>query len=247
MTPLVKGIKVKVMIIVVIALSILGILISLIYGLNGPQASSKGIHPPRKYQYFITYLLSILAVFIGAFLALYISDLYTQKKEKEYLQDLLLRTNTELKDESVSMRMLYDYYTEQSPDEAEYRMNGNPVQDIFGLYIIINSPEFSKYITPGDAMLVQQFIRQKEKLRIAMNNPEVKLETRIRGYDLYSKTLEDINLMLSLESDFLEGDISYKELLDSLSDDANFVNNDELKGYFDDRQYGTEIPLPKHQ
>jgi hypothetical protein len=46
--------------------------------------------------------------------------------------------------------------------------------------------------------------------------------------------------MLGLESDFLKGDISYNELLDSLTDDANFINNDELEGYFDNRQYGSE-------
>ena len=235
------------MIIIIIVLTILGILTSLIYGLNAPKASNKGVYPPRKFQHFITFFLSILAVFIGAFLALYISDLNTENQEKEYLQDLLLRTSTELQDESISMRMLHDYYTDKSPEEAEYRMNGNPIQDIFGLYILINSPEFSKYITPGDAMLVQQFVRQKEKLRDVMNNPEIKLENRILAYDLSSKLLEDIKLILSLESDFLKGDISYKQLLDSLTGNANFIGNDELEGYFNERQYGSEVPLPKNQ
>ena len=44
-----------------------------------------------------------------------------------------------------------------------------------------------------------------------------------------------------------EGDISYKQLLDSLTGNANFIGNDELEGYFNERQYGSEIPLPKNQ
>ncbi len=218
--------------------------VTLFYGLANPKPNNKGQYPPRKYQYFVTYFISLLSVFVGAFLGFQLSDLQTHNNEKSYLLDLISRTATELKDESSTMKMSYDYYTSKPVDEAEKRMNANSVQDVFGLYILIDSPEFSKYITPVDGMLIQQDVRQKEKVRAFINNPNYKLSDRIDAYQVYSNLLGDIELMLNLESDFIKRKISYKQLLDSLSK-SNYINNSKLPGYFGDFQYGTDVPLPK--
>lgn len=231
------------MIYLVIALIILGIVVSLSYGLNRPKRKWKESSDGRQYQYFITFLLSLLAVFIGAFLAFQLSDLQTENKEKNDLLDLMSRTVVELDDESTTMTMFYDYYKGKSVEEAERRMNANSIRDVFSLNILLNNQAFSKYVTPGDIMFIQQFVRQKEKIRDFMNNPSYELDDRINAYETYGKILQDIRLIVSLESDYVDGKISYKELLEQLNN-ANFVDTEEVPFIKDDRPYGTTIPLP---
>lgn len=232
------------MIYLTISLIIVGIIISLSYGINRHKRKGKETTVERQYQYFVTFVLSLLAVFTGAFLAFQLSDIQTRQQEKSYLSDLISRTNIELEDESITITMLYDYFNQKSPEEAERRMNGNPVSDTFSLNILLNSQEFSKYISPLDAMMIQNFTRQKEKVRGFMNNTSYPLKDRIEAFSIYSKMLKDVKLMLSLELDYMNKKISYEELLDKLSAQANFINNDELKGFFDNQLYGSSVPVP---
>lgn len=181
----------------------------------------------EKSDVIINFILALVATFAGVFLAFNLSNIQVEKSERDNLGSLLGQSIDELNIEVTILEGLPEFIRDREEEDSIKMLNNNPIEDVVSVEFLISNQLFPKYCTQMGAMTMLRLVRDKEKLREAINNQDLEFENRLDYIDIYREYIEDLRDLLLLERDYVGGKISSKEVAEGLNE-LHYVDTHEV-------------------
>lgn len=127
---------------------------------------------PEKSDVFINFALALVATFAGVFLAFNLSNMQIERSERSNLESLIGQSIDELNVEIASLQGLPEFIKDRAEEDSIKMLNNNPIEDVVSVKFLISNQMFPKYCTQMGTMMMLRLVRDKEKVRAAINNQD---------------------------------------------------------------------------
>lgn len=182
---------------------------------------------PEKSDVFINFALALVATFAGVFLAFNLSNMQVERSERDNLGSLIGQSIDELNIEITTLEGLPEFIEDREEEDSIKMLNNNPIEDVVSVEFLISNQMFPKYCTQMGTMMMLRLVRDKEKLREAINNQDFEFENRLLYIDKYREYIEDLRDLLLLELGYVSGEISSKQVAEGL-DELHYVDTRDV-------------------
>jgi hypothetical protein len=172
----------------------------------------------EKSDVFVNFALALVATFAGVFLAFNLSNMQIERSERDNLESLIGQSIDELNVEIASLEGLPEFIKDREEEDSIKMLNNNPIEDVVSVEFLISNQMFPKYCTQMGTMMMLRLVRDKEKVREAINNQDFEFENRLLYIDKYREYIEDLRDLLLLERDYVSGEISSKQVAEGLNE-----------------------------
>ncbi|MCJ7630925.1 hypothetical protein MUP77_00795 [Candidatus Bathyarchaeota archaeon] len=172
----------------------------------------------EKSDVFVNFALALVATFAGVFLAFNLSNMQIERSERDNLESLIGQSIDELNVEIASLEGLPEFIKDREEEDSIKMLNNNPIEDVVSVEFLISNQMFPKYCTQMGTMMMLRLVRDKEKVREAINNQDFGCENRLLYIDKYREYIEDLRDLLLLERDYVSGEISSKQVAEGLNE-----------------------------
>jgi hypothetical protein len=181
----------------------------------------------EKPDVFVSLMLSLIATFAGVFLAFNLSNYQIDRGERRNLGGLIGQSIDELNFEIVSLEGLPEFIKDRGVEDSIKMLNNNPLEDVVSVKFLISNQLLPKYCTQIGVVTILRLVRDKEKLREAVNNKDFAFENRLIYMDKYREYIEDLRDILVLERDFVGGKISAKKVAEGMKS-LHYITTQEV-------------------
>jgi hypothetical protein len=217
------------MTLLIVALVICALIVAAITAYAGSKTKKRRERKdagPEKSDVFINFTLSLVATFAGVFLAFNLSNIQIERSERHNLVSLISQSIDELDLEVTTLEGLPEFIRDREEDSIKM-LNNNPIEDVVSVEFLISNQMFPKYCTQMGTMMMLKLVRDKEKLREAINNQDFEFENRLNYIDYYREYIEDLRDLLLLERGYVSGEISSKQVAEGLNE-LHYVDTHEV-------------------
>jgi len=190
---------------IIIGIIGLGIILSLVYL---PRISQ-----PRRFDSLFKFILTLLAMLAGVFIAFQISNYQENQNEKDFAVGLLGESVYEFELEIKYLNDYYQSYIEnvKNNEELEQRIEARPLQGIISLDILINSTLLSKFGSTH-SIIIHGTNHELREMRTSINSPIVNTSEKPALITSYIQQISYMREILLIEMTYIRGDISDEEI-----------------------------------